>query len=394
MTIVGLVDSFKAEAKKQSSKIPFKTCPIASLSGKKVGVDMILFIITAMKGCSPSTLFNIASTGGGGGWLGRLLDMEAFFRENGVETIWLREGEAPEFKTKTKEKRRMVAQKNLTSLQNINKFLDVVHTCPEFGKLLVQYELTASLEEGELTASGVADTSELTASLEGDEPDSDMPSANESEVNEIYAKLCQTLQYKKGKLEQATLWPTKEDIDHATEVLLLSGSRVVHCEGEAEELGSYLTRCGVFDAVLSKDSDCAAYGATMWIKEFSIAQKNVTIFDRRAALKLMQLSEEEMVKYCVLRGCDFSERIGSAQKLQSLRCVREGCNLDGLTEKERKALNFDWCVDHFNCCHIEEMTTKTPIKITCGRLSPEKLRAKMRLYGGYVSASVERVFLA
>lgn len=72
-------------------------------------------------------------------------------------------------------------------------------------------------------------------------------------------------------------------------LLKAMGIACVQGPGEAEAYGAFLNQQGLVDGVISQDSDCFAYGATLVYRNFSLSAQGgvVDVYDMNAITKFM-----------------------------------------------------------------------------------------------------------
>jgi 5'-3' exonuclease len=168
----------------------------------------------------------------------------------------------------------------------------------------------------------------------------------EGVLNAMYVNCRKQVSERLKKLAQATNSLTPDEIILATQVLILSGAKVVQLNGEAEEYGCWFTNHDVLDAVLSRDCDCLAYGAKIWISDIDIRSNTVITIDYDSLYKLYDFDREQFVRYCTLLGTDYSERIPKYGPVKVYDIVKSG-KLIGYPTKEERAKGEKWCKEHY-----------------------------------------------
>jgi flap endonuclease-1 len=150
--------------------------------------------------------------------------------------------------------------------------------------------------------------------------------------------------------------PIPEDYEALRIALHELGVETLTAKYEAEALCSYLVSIGKVQAVISEDSDCAAYLAFVLL---NCNSNDECILNTVEACRALELSCEQFQDLCVLLGNDFNERIKGIgpekawmymKKKKSLLSVLDYLNVEDPLRTQMiatKQLFTSWCHEKF-----------------------------------------------
>ena len=119
--------------------------------------------------------------------------------------------------------------------------------------------------------------------------------------------------------------PTKEDFEALKEACKLSGIEIKIAKYEAEALCAHLCFIGEVDAVLTEDSDTAAYLCNAIILNWKHSTRE-TVLNAQKAVEELKLTTSEFHDLCILFGNDFNERIKGIGPVKSYSYIKKhGC---------------------------------------------------------------------
>ena len=226
-------------------KSSIKSIPLTELSGKKIAVDISIYIY---KYISENAL------------LENMYLMISLFREHNIIPIFIFDGKPPAEKNETIATRR----KNKTDARE------------EYYRLKV------------LVESMKMDT----------DADTQKQKQKEYEINDM----SQTMEQLKKKFINIKY----DDIQNVKTLLQAYGVTYFEAPGEADILCAKLVTNNLVYACLSEDTDMFVYGCERVLRYLSLTLSNVVIYDLNNILKTLNVTMDVFKKICILYGCDYS----------------------------------------------------------------------------------------
>lgn len=164
--------------------------------------------------------------------------------------------------------------------------------------------------------------------------------------NEIDEEEIHTLRSKLGTI----FYIKREHFDILKLLLRESKIPYIQCSEEAERLCVSLVREGVCRSAYSMDSDMIAHLCPNWMQDINTKSYPITaniVKPHRIARKL-NLSESQLVDFCIMCGCDYNERVHMMGAVKSFKKIKEhDCIEDVYTKKEMKPLRVAKCREMF-----------------------------------------------
>ena len=124
---------------------------------------------------------------------------------------------------------------------------------------------------------------------------------------------------------------------------------------EGEKLASILSHMGVVNAVYGNDSDLIPMKTKFIIKRIN-ENNTVSIFNYQEMLKHIGLTQEQLIKLCVLLGCDYNYRIdrnGPATAMK--KTLNDKFDIKEYDLKNPNKVNLENCVRHMTISNEEIM---------------------------------------
>lgn len=106
-----------------------------------------------------------------------------------------------------------------------------------------------------------------------------------------------------------------EEIKDVKEMMALFGVEYYDAENEADKLCVSLVLGGYAWACLSEDTDMFVYGCPRILRYISLMANNVVIYDLCKILKILNITQEEFVKICVVTGTDYNVGVGNIHNI-------------------------------------------------------------------------------
>ena len=127
------------------------------------------------------------------------------------------------------------------------------------------------------------------------------------------------MKFELEKLKRQFVRLSAADISLAKDLIVACGHQVADAPGESDAICARMVQLGIVDACLSEDTDMFPFGCPMVLRNLSLADSTVLIYDLNSILHDLGLSFNEFQEVCVTSGCDYnlasSRSIGEAMRL-------------------------------------------------------------------------------
>lgn len=246
----------------------FQTVHLSDYQHKKITIDTMNY------------MYKIMATEARNGrmqdsyWIQRFIALALTFRKFQIHTCFVFDGEAPQIKTNTQEKRVQDRQKQRSNISTTIQDLDAYRETGEVSETLASFFKRQKAQDilGQVNTTG-------------------MDELLQSRQNQLDI----TVNAEKVKL-------LKEAFD-VFEIPYLQA------KGEGEELCCQLVREGKAAAVLSEDSDCLAYGSSEVLIGLDTLQFTATRICYADVLDALEMTPEMFTDFCILCGLDYNDTI-------------------------------------------------------------------------------------
>ena len=114
------------------------------------------------------------------------------------------------------------------------------------------------------------------------------------------------MKFELEKLKRQFVRLSTADISLAKELLISCGHQVADAPGESDAMCARMVQLGIADACLSEDTDMFPFGCPVVLRNLSLADSTVLIFDLKSILIDLGLSFNEFQEVCVTSGCDYN----------------------------------------------------------------------------------------
>lgn len=129
---------------------------------------------------------------------------------------------------------------------------------------------------------------------------------------------------------------TTEDFQIVKHLAYIFGFAAISAPGEAEMLCAHLIKNNLADAVLTKDTDVLACCVPIMITEINVLAKKATIITIDYILSSLELSEDQMLDFCILCGTDYNSNINKIGPVNALKLIQKHGNLETIEKIETK----------------------------------------------------------
>nr|QYA18852.1 flap endonuclease-1 [Clandestinovirus] len=136
------------------------------------------------------------------------------------------------------------------------------------------------------------------------------------------------------KAEKEARVITSSHIEQAMKTLEVLGIPYVASSGEADLVLAALYRNGEIDGVFSKDSDMIVHGISPLVVGLVGYQTGPLEEYRSDEIKQeLGFSDDEFIDFCVLMGCDYTEKIKNIGPANALKFIKEHKNIETIIEQ-------------------------------------------------------------
>ena len=155
------------------------------------------------------------------------------------------------------------------------------------------------------------------------------PNIDENEIKE----LCRIKkEYDQKRKNYINITPKK--IEQVKKLLQLMGAQIIDLKtGDGEGVCSILNRLGIVDYVVCEDGDVFPFGAISLIRGIGSQQnreQNMKYYNIKAIVKEFELPEDEFIDFCILCGCDYSEKITGIGPVNAYKLIKQYHNIENI----------------------------------------------------------------
>src|SRR3972149_369081 len=127
---------------------------------------------------------------------------------------------------------------------------------------------------------------------------------------------------------------TPKKIEQVKKLLQLMGAQIIDLKtGDGEGVCSILNRLGIVDYVVCEDGDVFPFGAISLIRGIGSQQnreQNMKYYNIKAIVKEFELPEDEFIDFCILCGCDYSEKITGIGPVNAYKLIKQYHNIENI----------------------------------------------------------------
>lgn len=306
----------------------FKDIHLRDLYCKKIAVDTNLYLYK-YKIISPN-------------WKDCFIRLVCCCRRYNVHPIFIFDTSAPLEKRNEQLKRRENVQKTREQVDSIENLLKTYYTdkiiSPELQKFYDECLTIRNNKQNNQRNQSLLRRFLHTTNLP---PPSIQPSFNPQLIEERLRKLKSRIV---GICDQ-----DKEDLKLLFENMGVGYFQAIE---EAEQTCSYLCKWGLVDGVLTEDSDVIAYGAPLFISKIEVFNGNCTLLETPVLLEKLQMTQEQLLDFCIMLQCDYNSRIPSVGPASAYKLLKEHGSLEQIeanTKYDLSCLNYKRCRELFAC---------------------------------------------
>ena len=147
-------------------------------------------------------------------------------------------------------------------------------------------------------------------------------------------------------LKKKFVYIHKFDIANVKRLITAYGATYYDAPGEADEVCSLLVLKNKVWACLSEDMDMFVYGCTRVIRYISLLNHTIVLYDTKAILEQLGITQKELREICVLSGTDYNYNIYESKNSPNLYKTLSHFKK---YHKEKSKLEFyDWLLENTN----------------------------------------------
>lgn len=129
---------------------------------------------------------------------------------------------------------------------------------------------------------------------------------------------------------------TSEDFQIVKHLANIFRFAIIDAPGEAEMLCAHLVKKKLADAVLTKDTDVLACCVPTMITGINVLTKTATKITIDKILSSLNLSEDQMLDFCILCGTDYNSNINKIGPVKAWQLIQKHKNLETIELTEKK----------------------------------------------------------
>jgi 5'-3' exonuclease len=246
-------------------------------------------------------------------WLNGFLSLVSSFRKFNVHTVFIYDTGSPQEKSIEKMKRR----------ENFEKMEDRV------------YLLQESIDK--FNDTGIADESLF-------EFQEKRKINNVSLLNPGKKVLdIKSIQYHVDKLKKHTTKIEKVDFENSKKILKLMNVPYYQAPLEAETACSDLCIRNLVKAVISEDSDVLAYGAPIFLTNYSCRDGSCDKYVYSEVIEAMDFTSDQFLDFCIMCGTDYNSNIPKIGSQKAYQLLKQYGSIEGIeknTALDTSILNY------------------------------------------------------
>lgn len=250
------------------------TIDLKDLAGKKVAVDVSIFLNKFVKTAGPEE------------WLSNFAVLVRSIKYHGMKPVFIFDGPSPPIeKREEQDRRRAEAAKKKEKIGYMKKFL-------------------ARLESKEKGGATELDDDEMTTAKEIISK-KNLSKVNFYDILDVITALKE--QVKRQERQNEPILPIYSE--KAKELINILGFCYFQADGEAEALCAGMCYTGLVDLVLTEDTDVLAIGAPFMLSKLDLSSQKATLVSHSAILTELGWTAEQFRDLCIMLGCDYNDRV-------------------------------------------------------------------------------------
>lgn len=321
----------------------YETISFRDLESTKIAIDTSIFM------CKFKSSL-------GNKWLSGFLTMINKLIENNIQFIFIFDGKAPDEKSKERENRCIMRDRNRTRIQNILEdwycFVKEKMDSNKENYCLDDFENYDNLYE--YISKKMKDSNTITS-------------------DELYLYM--------NKLSKNLVPISPKDYELLREMLnMLKVQFIISPDNqEAESLCVLLTNHGIVDATLTEDTDAMAYGVRKMLFNVDFRKESVEVLKLNDVLENLDISYSQLKDWCIMCGTDYNKNVAMIGPSKAFDLIKKYETIERIQDEGKKdmtILNYTITRKLFDCerfvdkLDIQEVKTNHDIRL--GELETKK----------------------
>lgn len=132
------------------------------------------------------------------------------------------------------------------------------------------------------------------------------------------------------KLEKKCVLFSNDLINDILYFFHIIGVPVIQENYESDWILAQLNKNNLIDYILSEDSDLLTFGANRVLKNFSIREETCQIYSIHSILKHLNITKNQFIDMCILCGCDYSPKVKGMNCPKSFQLISNHKNAENI----------------------------------------------------------------
>jgi flap endonuclease-1 len=161
---------------------------------------------------------------------------------------------------------------------------------------------------------------------------------DEYELKDWFNKSDEELKLEAEKIGKKIIYVKQHHIESCKKLFDLFGIKYIQIEegGEAEGILSMLCKNNIIGGVITEDSDILANGGGILLKNFSSDKNDIEENCLEGILNCLELTQDEFIDFCILCGCDYTEKIPNLGPMNAIKVIHKYKNIEKFLENNDK----------------------------------------------------------
>lgn len=160
----------------------------------------------------------------------------------------------------------------------------------------------------------------------------------DDEIKELFNKSQDELRFEVEKVTKKIIHVTYHHIESSKKLFDLFGIRHIYVQqgGEAEGILSMLSKNNVIQGIITEDSDILANSGKLLLKNFCPDKNTIEENCLDGILSCLELNQDEFIDFCILCGCDYTQKIPNLGPINALKIIYKYKNIEKFLDNNTK----------------------------------------------------------
>jgi flap endonuclease-1 len=164
---------------------------------------------------------------------------------------------------------------------------------------------------------------------------------DDTEIKSLFEKSKDEIKTDAEKVDKKIIYVTHHHISSAKKLFDLFGIGYIQSPNEAESLLAVLCKENLIDGCVSEDSDILVNGGKLFIRNFNSEKNVIEEYCLEGILSGLKFTQDEFIDFCILCGCDYTEKIHGLGPVTSYKLILKYKNIEGVLEEIKKTGKYD-----------------------------------------------------